>query len=211
MDIVGGTTAFLILLALGAVYVGLFLGLTAFTAYNFHYELPHSSFIPRILRSVATLSTTILYLPLSSIMLRGLSCPTEHDTWMGTGIECSSAGRIVIAILLAILLIGFAAMSLTVSAVYVDHDPSSASWVAKTHGRLDASILLAKLVLAFVYNVLDEQLVGSAFLTVVLVAVGLTASWAYAAYQPHIHSWVNAFQSGLWAIFTTTAVCLGAA
>jgi len=152
------------------------------TAYNVHFDQPQSGVVLRALRAVSALSTTILFLPLSSVLMRGLSCPTDHDTWMNTGLECSSGGRVAISIFLALLLVGFALLSVTVSAVYIDRDPASESWAAKTHGRIDALVLVAKLVLAFVYNVLDERLVGTAGVSIVLILLGIGITWLFATY-----------------------------
>jgi len=206
-----GSGLFLGLLAAGAIYVASFLGLTILTAYNYHFDLPHSSFVLRILRAVATLSTTILFLPLSSVLIRGLGCTASHSDWMGTGLECWSPGRIVIAVILAILLIGFALLSLIVTTVYVDRNPVSQSWIAKTNGRIDAFALGVKFTLAFLYNAVGTKLIGAAGTTVFLILVGIITTWLYATYQPFVRAWVNAFNAGMWAIFTLSAVCLGLA
>jgi len=96
--------------------------------------------------------------------------------------ECTSAGRILIAILMVALLAGYLVLSMAVAFVYINRDPASPSWTAQSHGRTEAAVLVVKFALALIYNVLDDQIVGTIGLSLVLILIGAAFSWAYATY-----------------------------
>lgn len=63
----------------------------------------------------------------------------------------------------------FLGVSIFVTATFVDREPGSLTWTAKSHGRVDVGLLLFKFLLTAVVNI-DPSTVGSPLLTGFLIA-----------------------------------------
>ena len=187
-------------------------------AWCFITKAPQSGIVLKGLRSVATLTTTTLFLPFTTVMARALGCPgveapaesgsLDGFSWIGTGWQCDAAGPIIIRVFISAVLLVFAVLSVFITAVFIDRNPASASWSAKSHGRVDAVVLVIKVVLVLCFTVFRDMLLDSWVLTAILYLSGLT--WAVLMFRqmPYVHAGVNGMQTGFAAVFVWSTVAL---
>lgn len=82
LDQVHSTTAYLVVLSLAMAWTATFVGIALFVGYRFSQQQPQIGALLHILRSVAWLSTTVLFLPFLSVLVRAFSCPqSDHVRW----------------------------------------------------------------------------------------------------------------------------------
>jgi len=161
---------FLAILIICSVWVGSYLSLAYSVASKFSSELPQSEISIRMLRIITSMSVGPLYIPITSVLLQGIAC--NNGVWLNTSLVCGGAGHVFIAFVLALTLLGFSLLAIFASLIWVDRSPSTLSWGARSHGRFDAIMIFVKLLLGFSYSVLYKQLVGSVFMTVLIMAIG---------------------------------------
>lgn len=158
----------------------------------------------RTLRATALLSTKPLFLPLSASLLRILRC--SEQTWLGTAIACWSPGHISLLVFTLCILMIFTILSLLIAAVVIDRDPTSTSWNAKIHGRVDVCMLCVKLLLAFLYNVLLDStsivLVALLVLASAVVWMSLTFKWL-----PYVRMEANYLELMFGGLYCFASIC----
>lgn len=196
----------LVLFWAALVWIASFLAMIAYVGFNFVRNRNQKAWLLKLLRGVARLSTTFLFLPSTSILMRILYCPGEN--WLGeTSISCWSATHIAIMFLAIILLIVFSALCIFIAAVFINRNPIGQKWDAKAHGRVDVFMLCAKLVLGFVYNVLIDSL--SPGITTAIVSI-TAALWLllYVKWVPHVNVSANCLEISLGAVYMLGTICL---
>ena len=162
IDATHNTVAFRVVLAVAVAWVFLFLSLAGWVSYAFVEDIPQTPLVLHMLRPAAALSTTVLFLPLTSVLFRSLACPDDYNGWMDTGWDCGGLQRVLIAVFITTLLIAFCALTLFVAAVYIDRSPTSISWGARVSGRPEVMLLGVKLLLGALREC-DDLRVGGSF------------------------------------------------
>jgi len=198
--------AFLSLLVIAFLWVVSYLGLAYSVAARFSGDEPQSELALRALRVMTSLSSGPLYIPTSTVLLQGIAC--QNNDWLNTGLECSGPGHGIIAFILSINLLGFSLLAVFASLIWVDRSPASLNWGARQHGRYDASMIVIKLMLGFCYAVLNQQLVGTVFMAIVLMALGIAQAYVYAFAPVFVQRDINAMYSGGGCVLFYAALCL---
>ena len=197
-------TFLVVLFCLTSLWTATFTGLAIIVGYRFTQELPQSALMLKVLRSVAMLSTTTLFLPSTSILFRSAYCPAG-EVWHGTAIECFGPSYMVILVTIVVLLSIFCTLCLIVAAVFIDQSVTSESWDAKTTGRVELVMLVFKVGFAFVFNVIEESTPMPVLALVLLFSavmwVGLNVRR-----MPCIHNWVDELTIGLASMYAWAAI-----
>lgn len=199
---------YITLLAFGSAWVLMFVSASAYTATSFVTGGVQSPIILRVLSMTASTSTTVAFLPLTTVLARAIGCPeTNGSGWLNTGMSCSDALPIVLRCLVAIMLALFAGLALFLASVYVDRAPSSGSWSARTDGRIDVVLLALKIVLVLGFTITRETLLSSWLVHVLLVGGGGLYVYMMWTSLPYTHAHMNALQGGLASGFLMASIC----
>jgi hypothetical protein len=122
------------------LWVALFVGLTIWAVYGFISNSFSALWPLKLLRSIATFSTSVLYIPLATVLFGGLACDgpfTEAST-------CGEPGSVALKAITAVLLLLFIALCMLFTLVFYDSNMVSASALAKSHARVEFFFLLIK-------------------------------------------------------------------
>ncbi len=198
---------------LGIAWVLIFISLSVSIAAAFIREKKQSEFALRLFRGVAVLSTTVLFLPVSSLLFRSYSCSAgsdisgSTDDWLGAGIPCDNVWRMICLGVVAVLLVLFFILAMFVAATFVDRHPGSLRWAAKSHGRVAIALLVAKVILTAIYNVSPAaaRSLGTC-IALIITALG----WLVALYRelPMLRPVANALRAGSATAFLWASVAL---
>jgi hypothetical protein len=124
--------AILLLLTANAMY--------AFIMNKFSFLLPF-----KVLRVMGQLSTSVLFIPLVTMLLSPFECSNEGSTWSQAGIVCDTPGFTAmqtISVVLVMLLFGLCALF---ALAFYDSSPLSRRLVARAHGRVEVVFLAVQL------------------------------------------------------------------
>ncbi|KAA0154944.1 hypothetical protein FNF29_02088 [Cafeteria roenbergensis] len=212
-DVWFGPMVYRVMFFLGIAWVLIFVSLSVSIAVAFIREQKQSEFALRLFRGVAVLSTTALFLPVSSLLFRSYTCDAgssvkgSTNDWLGAGIPCDNVWRMVGLGVVAVLLVLFFVLASFVAATFVDRRPGSLRWAAKSHGRVAVALLVAKVVLTAIYNVspVTARGVGTT-VTLIVVALG----WLVSLYRelPMLRPVANALRAGSAAAFLWASLSL---
>ncbi|KAA0156012.1 hypothetical protein FNF29_01430 [Cafeteria roenbergensis] len=211
-DITFGPVAFQVLLALAAAWAVIFVAMAAVIGCAFVQERKQSGLLLRSFRAVAALSTSALFLPISSLLFRAFACDAGSSAtggWLGTSMRCNDPVRVGVLVAIAIVLALFAVLAGFVTATFIDREPASSTWTARLHGRVDLAMLVLKLALTAVYNLSPADLVGDPVVTVALIVAGL--AWYATIFRElyMINSAGNVIVGASAATFLWSAMVLG--
>ena len=99
-------------------------------------DLTQSAFSLKLLRSMAMLSSTILFLPFVSVLLQTFQCTGGDGGWsVEPSAPCFGAAHISFTILVAIILPCFILVSVFIAAVFFERDLKSNVANAQVHGK----------------------------------------------------------------------------
>ncbi|KAA0175508.1 hypothetical protein FNF27_02919 [Cafeteria roenbergensis] len=213
LDVWFGPMAYRVMFFLGIAWVLIFISLSVSIAAAFIREKKQSEFALRLFRGVAVLSTTVLFLPVSSLLFRSYSCSAgsdisgSTDDWLGAGIPCDNVWRMICLGVVAVLLVLFFILAMFVAATFVDRHPGSLRWAAKSHGRVAIALLVAKVILTAIYNVSPAaaRSLGTC-IALIITALG----WLVALYRelPMLRPVANALRAGSATAFLWASVAL---
>ncbi|KAA0149369.1 hypothetical protein FNF31_07228 [Cafeteria roenbergensis] len=132
--------------------VATFLGLLAYVIATILREGHQQAVVLRSLGNLASVLTTVAFMPASSLLLAVFHpCPSVN----ALGVSCQTTGHWVVISLVVIVLTVFAAVSTFFASVYIDTDLKSTALGAKVTGRVDAAMLVAKLVLVTCFTTMS--------------------------------------------------------
>ncbi|KAA0171100.1 hypothetical protein FNF27_06404 [Cafeteria roenbergensis] len=138
----GAGRAVLFWLALAIVVI--FLGMLAYVMGTIITEGRQQATVLRALASLASVLTTVAFMPAVSLLLSVFhSCASVE----ALGVGCQTDGHWIVVALVVTVLTVFTAVATFFATVYIDTDLKSTALGAKVTGRVDAAMLVAKLVL----------------------------------------------------------------
>ncbi|KAA0147313.1 hypothetical protein FNF31_07616 [Cafeteria roenbergensis] len=138
----GAGRAVLFWLALAIVVI--FLGMLAYVMGTIITEGRQQAIVLRALASLASVLTTVAFMPAVSLLLSVFhSCASVE----ALGVGCQTDGHWIVVALVVTVLTVFTAVATFFATVYIDTDLKSTALGAKVTGRVDAAMLVAKLVL----------------------------------------------------------------
>ena len=166
------------LLVAATIWVTMFVSASVYTASAFVTGGAQSPVVLRVLSGTASTSTTVAFLPLTTVLARSVGCPESGSGggWLNTGMACTDPLPVVLRCVIACMLALFAGLALFLASVYVDRAPSSLSWAGRANGRMDVALLAYKIVLVLGYTIAREPLLSSWFVHVLLVGGVLRGS-----------------------------------
>jgi len=83
-DTTFGLLAFQVLFVLAALWAAVFVFMAVQIGRAFLLDLHQSPAVLKAFRMVASLSASVLFLPVSSLLLRGFACDSPTNDWYGT-------------------------------------------------------------------------------------------------------------------------------
>jgi len=100
-----GTDYFIALLAIFLAWTVVVCSLAIFIGASFMLDWPQNGLILRTFRFMGNLTATILFLPITGVLFRGMRCSTQDGGWLGIAVACDSAGRILATVIIGIFLV----------------------------------------------------------------------------------------------------------
>lgn len=188
-------STFLTAYIIAMLWAALFVTLVSSATWCSATRKPQAAPVLRTLRLVTRLSTTVLFLPVTSVLMRGLACPSA-DQWMGTDMSCWQGGHLVLALVQAVLLLVYVALSLFAASILINRDVRRPTLDSKVNARIDVAMLAVKTVLAAVYNLPANG--ATASWVVVLLVLASGGVWLTLAqlHRPFLTPTMNDLQSG---------------
>ena len=167
-----------------------FLGLLFYVIGTLLSEGRQQAIVLRVLGSLASVLTTVAFMPAASLLLSVFhGCSSVN----ALGIQCGRDGHWVLVAVVVMVLSVFAAVSTFFSSVYIDTDVTSSAWGPKVTGRVDAVMLVLKLILVTCFTALSLPPPAQ----VVLAAVGaLTWLGGTVFVQPYVQPAANSIAAG---------------
>jgi hypothetical protein len=199
-------SVFLTAFGLAITFIVCLLGLMSWVAYNSMKQLPQSNIMLRVLRWLATLSITALFLPTVMLLLSGTMCDSVTNSWHGSTIRCNSGGHVGIVILCVMLLIVFVVATSVLACSFIDRNPISDELAARFNGRLDVFMMQCKTLLAILYTVAFDRM-SFGFLLALLAIVGVSWMYLFGRVMPLAAPNMNEFKIGGIAIFCWLTLC----
>ncbi len=203
------TTVFLTLFYASLVWVTVFLGLTVWCTICFVNNSFPVMWPFKMLRAIGTLSGTVLFIPLFTLLLSTWQCELYKDNvfWKQADYVCFQGGHLAQSILSGALAVAFVALCAVFALVFYDSAPLSSNIVAKAHGRVDFIFLILKIVLVVCVETFPTVLplwllIG----LLILCALVWTASSLY--FLPFYDARWNAWTTAQACIFTYATICL---
>ncbi|KAA0151464.1 hypothetical protein FNF28_07133 [Cafeteria roenbergensis] len=179
----GAGRAVLFWLALAIVLI--FLGLVSYVMGTIITEGRQQAIVLRALASLASVLTTVAFMPAASLMLAVFrSCGSVE----ALGVGCQTDGHWIVIALVVTVLTVFTAVATFFATVYIDTDLKSTALGAKVTGRVDAAMLVAKLVLVVFFTAVT---LPPAVLTILAAAAALTWLLGTVFVQPHVQPMAN--------------------
>ncbi|KAA0175948.1 hypothetical protein FNF27_02669 [Cafeteria roenbergensis] len=132
--------------------VAAFLGLLGYVIATILTEGRQQAIVLRALGNMASVLTTVAFMPASSLLLAVFH---ECRSVNALGVTCNTDGHWIVIALVVIVLTVFTAVSTFFASVYIDTDLTSTALGAKVTGRVDAVMLVAKLVLVACFTTMD--------------------------------------------------------
>ena len=189
-------------------WVALLLLITVWVGYSFSVESFRVLWPLKVLRTTARLSTTALFIPLTSMLLSVYACPTD-EYWRQTDLKCWETGHTIIAMFLSILIILFCCFSCLVVAVFFERDPTSGNILSKSHGRVDLIMLVVKVLLTLLYSQMGQ--IPSFLLILSAICGGGLWFFLSVVYLPYHSLFVNNLSCMMAALFSWAGIAVGLA
>jgi PAS domain-containing protein len=179
----------------------IFLGLLGFVIGTLLSEGRQQAAVLQALRATASVLTSVAFMPAVSLMLLVFKSCADIPS---LGFQCGGNWHWVLIALVVVVLCLFSAVSVFISAVYIDHDLRSTVLGAKVTGRLDATMLVCKILLAVAFTVLSRDP------TLCLLVTVLSASlWILGVlfWQPYVLPLANHLVAAAAAFMAWQTVC----
>ncbi|KAA0148610.1 hypothetical protein FNF29_06548 [Cafeteria roenbergensis] len=188
----GAGRAVLFWLALAIVVI--FLGMLAYVMGTIITEGRQQAIVLRALASLASVLTTVAFMPAASLMLAVFrSCGSVE----ALGVGCQTDGHWIVIALVVTVLTVFTAVATFFATVYIDTDLKSTALGAKVTGRVDAAMLVAKLVLVVCFTAMS---LPPTVQTILAGAAALIWMFGTVFVQPHVQPMANDLAAGAAAL-----------
>lgn len=136
-----GSDVLLAILVVALVWTAGYVALVGLVGWRFSRQQQQNGTTLKILRSVAMGSSTVLFLPTSSVLIQALTC--KEGRWStDSSVQCWSGAHAAVSSLILILFPVFVGLSLFIAAVFFERDARSQSMSAQVHGTWHARDLL---------------------------------------------------------------------
>lgn len=156
----------------------------------------------KLLRSVASLTTDTLYIPVLSTLLTEFQCNdvAANPYWKLAGYSCYTGGHLAQAPIVLLLLFGMITLSAEFALLFFDASLVSRSHGARSHGRLDFLFLLIKTALS-VFCKTFPTVIGVWGVIGLLLASGVVWLGGVLFWMPFLHHTANRTDAGIASVF----------
>ncbi len=193
-----GSLFYFVVFVLALLFVSGFVAMVAQVGVRFVQNSSQSPFILKTLRNVATISSSVLFIPALGVLFRWMRCDglseflPDQSCW--TGLHAA------VAFLVLVLSPVFIALSVFTQTVFIDRNPLSDMLGAKIHGRVETFMILAKVALVLVFTALLEVIPP---VVTLLLCILVSVLWVYllGTQQPFIVGQMNDLRTGFGAVF----------
>jgi hypothetical protein len=165
----------------------------------------------KLLRAVAMLSSTVLFLPFVSILFLTFECDADGEWTVNSQLTCYSGIHIAFVVVVTLLLPYFILLSVLIAGVFFDRNLKSDSVNAQIHGKLtrlhqtiervllrrkpsagrgEMLMLSIKVVLSLSFGLFSHS-IDPWILQVILLGSSLTYLYIYLVQMPFINFRVN--------------------
>ncbi|EGG16512.1 hypothetical protein DFA_09050 [Cavenderia fasciculata] len=182
-----------------------------YVAYTFYQGKIANIWIIRTLRWFVSFTVAVLYIPLISLFLIGLNCAYDSENggyyltrFSSQDVLCYGPENIPITIFSICFIILFTIVAVCSSLTYYEFDTSVRDRFAKPHARFDLTILLAKTVFAFFFELLRDY----PWLLAIVFFLGLIwLSFGSIVFLPYNNQRLNQIKSGLYTVIFWVSFC----
>lgn len=161
--------------------------------------LPFATAAQATFRFLWMSTSTVLYLPVLSSLLRVFSCSAEAK-WMATELVCWQGLHMGLACTVAVLLVAFVGMTHLLTLMLVERRLGSRAANARYHGRKDAWRLAMLTFIAVLHQALREDQVADSVPSVTLAAVSFCWLLACLKQRPYYKGVMNNVDTGEWRL-----------
>ncbi|KAJ3352347.1 hypothetical protein GGF32_003801 [Allomyces javanicus] len=159
----------------------------------------HASKVPiatlRVLRLLFAIEMSALAIPIAQLLVSGLNCST--GTLPDFNVPCYGTAHLPLFIIDVIGILVFVPLVLIAALVFLDTSPTSSSPEAKPHGRIDAKIAAAKIILVSVSSLMPENNSGNWWYSVLILSGLLYLIHGITITQPYYDPRMTALRLGL--------------
>ncbi|CAG9320952.1 unnamed protein product [Blepharisma stoltei] len=171
--------------------------------YRFINKRIQNVLLLKMLRSVSSLLTTVLYLPFQTLFIVILSCAVGNMEMEG----CPKEQSWLLIASSTIISIIFGLLSLIVAASFYELEYTSEDIAARPHARVELIFLMIKAVMIFFINFYYEK-EYYVMLDIVFLLSGLIMTFLYIYYMPFYDYRTCVIQTRFLGIFTWATICL---
>jgi hypothetical protein len=175
----------------------------AYVGYRYSHNLVQNVILLKILRSVTSLLTTVLFQPILSQFVFIFACST--GSLNSQGCPAFYPELLLGSSLLAMLIFGL--VSFVVAASFYQQDCLSEDVTARPHARLDLYYLAAKALLTLQFKIFtapEYHIYG----VITNMFFSMTVCYLYVFYMPFYHYTTTVIQAKFTAIFVWSSFCL---
>jgi len=193
-----GSLFYFVVFVLALLFVSGFVAMVAQVGVRFVQNSSQSPFILKTLRNVATISSSVLFIPALGVLFRWMRCDGLSEQ-LPDG-SCWTGIHAAIGFLVLLLSPVFIALSVFTQTVFIDRNPLSDMLGAKIHGRVETFMILAKVALVLVFTALLEVIPA---VVTLLLCITVSVLWVYllGTQQPFIVGQMNDLRTGFGAVF----------
>ena len=189
------------------VWVASFLSLFAWSVYCFMSKKWPVLWPLQALRLIGTLSSNVLFVPLLTVLLKGLACGSTDPGNLSVFASCSDPSYAAALPVVATLAPLFVLLCSLFALVYYDANPLSLSTEARAHGRMDFALLVSRTLMVVFIDIFPGILSAWANLAVCAAAGAL---WLGTAVYllPYYSATMNRLNIAYATSFTWSVCCL---
>ena len=193
----------LIIYIVCVLFVFLNLVAIAIVAYRFINKKVQSVFLLKMIRSVSSLITTVLFMPFLSQFLIIFSCAIGNMDFPG----CPSEQRTLLIFSSTFISILFGVFSTIVAASFYEQDYTSEDVSARPHARIELIFLLFKGLISVIFT-LYEQPKYNALQIGSILATGIPMTVIYVMFLPFYHYKTTVVQAQFVAVYSWSGICV---
>jgi hypothetical protein len=175
----------------------------AYVGYRYSHNLVQNVILLKILRSVTSLLTTVLFQPILSQFVFIFACST--GSLDSQGCPAFYPELLLVSSLLTMVIFGL--LSFVVAASFYEQDCLSEDVTARPHARLELYYIAAKALLTLQFKIFTAP-AYHIYGVISNVFFSLTVCYLYVFYMPFYHYTTTVIQAKFTAIYVWSAFCL---
>lgn len=193
----------MIIYGLSICMVFLNLAIAAIVGYKFTKREVQNKFLLKILRTVTSLFTTVLFMPLVGQFTLIISCAIGRQNFEG----CPQEPKWLLISSSVVISILFSALSLVVTGSFYEQDCKSEDPSARPHARVELISTLLKGAISVQFSFFEDPEYHASQIFSIL-ALGVILTFLYIWYLPNYHYLTTTLQAQFYGVYTWAGLCL---